>query len=120
GIPFEVKFKEYMMAAQEVFVEDENGDLYLKVVESDHGERHEHFIKEGTVENIHNQLYSFNVYADGAINFTIENGEIYIEAPFSGSYMIMKNQTDIENLTTDGTVDAKVKTKFNYRSMYNL
>src|SRR5690554_1080242 len=115
-IPFEVKFKEFVMAAEEVFIEDGNGDLYLKVVESDHGERHEHYIKEGTVENIHNQLYSFNVfddnYTDGVINFTFENGEIYIESPFSGSYMIMRNQTDLENLTTDGTVEAKEKTKF--------
>ncbi len=123
-IPFEVKFKEFVMAAEEVFVEDENGDRYLKVVESDHGERHEHYIKEGTIENIHNQLYSFNVFDDNytkdAINLTIENGEIYIESPFPGSYMIMKNQTDIENLTTDGSVEANVKTPFNYRSMYNL
>lgn len=119
-IPFEVKLKKYVMAAQEVFVEDEKGDLYLKVVESDHGERHEHFIKEGTVENIHNQLYTFNKPVENAINFSLENGEIYIEAPFSGSYMIMRNQTDLENLTTDGTVEANVKTKFNYRSMYNL
>ena len=124
NIPFEVKFKDFVMAAEEVFVEDENGDRYLKIVESDHGERHEHYIKEGTIENIHNQLYSFNVfeedYTKDAINLTIENEEVFIESPFSGSYMIMRNQTDIENLTTDGSVEARVKTPFNYRSMYNL
>lgn len=120
GIPFEVKFKEFIMAAEEIFIEDEAGDRYLKLVESDHGERHEHYVKEGTVQNIHNQLYAFNLHVDGAINFTIEGEDIFIESPYSGSYMIMRNQTDIENLSTDGTVDANVKTPFNYRSMYNL
>src|SRR5690554_1686381 len=120
GIPFEVKFKEFIMAAEEVFIEDENGERYLKLVESDHGERHEHYVKEGTVQNIYNQLYSFNLFVDGAINFTLEGEDIFIESPFSGSYMITRNQTDIDNLTTDGAVDANVKTPFNYRSMYNL
>ena len=120
NIPFQVEFKEFIMAAEDVFVEDPAGDRYLKIVESDHGERHEHFVKEGTVENIHNQLYSFNNYVEGAINFTIENDEIFIESPFAGSYMIMKNQIMREELTSDGTIEANVKTPFHYRSMYSL
>lgn len=120
GIPFEVKFKDFIMGAEEIFVEDENGDLYLKLVESSHGERHEHYIKEGTVENIHNFLYSFNQRQEGAINFSIEDGQIYIESPFEGSYMIMKNQIKRTELTADGTVTANVKEPFHYRSMYTL
>ena len=120
GIPFEVKFKEFVMGAEEVFEENENGELYLKLVESSHGERHEHFIKEGTVENIHNVLYSFNKKQDGAINFTLEEGQIYMESPFSGSYMIMKNQINRTELTADGSVTPNVKEPFHYRSMYTL
>lgn len=120
GIPFEVKFNKYIMSAVEVFEEDAEGDLYLKIVESDHGERHEHFVKEGTVENIHNTLYSFNKRQEGAINFTIENGQIYMESPFEGSYMIMKNQINRTELTSDGNVVPNEKAPFHYRSMYSL
>src|SRR5690606_28707117 len=109
-----------MMAPEDVRVENTAGDRCFNIVESNNEETHEHIVKEGTVENIHNQLYSFNNYVEGAINFTIENGEIFIESPFAGSYMIMKNQIMREELTSDGTIDANVKTPFHYRSMYSL
>src|SRR5690606_13403226 len=59
NIPFEVKFVDFIMGAQEVFEENPQGEMHLKPVESSHGERHEHYLKEGTVANIHNILSSF-------------------------------------------------------------
>jgi hypothetical protein len=40
---------------------------YLKIVEAGDGGRHEHFLKEGEVQNIHNVLFSVNKFTDGAI-----------------------------------------------------
>src|SRR5690606_5687348 len=120
NIPFEVKFVDFIMGAQEVFEENPQGEMHLKLVESSHGERHEHYIKEGTVANIHNILYSFNKYQEGAINFTLENGQIFIQSPFAGEYMIMKNQINRSELTADGTVAPNEKQPFHYRSMYTL
>lgn len=113
NIPFEVEFKEFIMGATEEIQEDPNGKRYLKLVESSHGERHEHFIEEGTVESIHGVLYSFNQPTEGSINFTEVNGEFKINSPFEGKYMIMATQAT-------GVVAANVEDKLNFRSMYDF
>lgn len=120
--PFTIRLKKFIMSGVESFEEDPNGDLHLKIVESDHGERHEHFLKEGSVEMIHGQLYAFNRTQEGAVEFWLENGEMYINSPFDGDYMIMKNQAGKNpmNMQPDGTVKAGEKTAFHYRSMYRL
>src|SRR5690606_1080861 len=83
GVPYEIKYKDFIMGATENIVEDENGDLYLKLVESGDGNRHEHFLKEGEVQNIHNILFSFNRETEGAINiFRNQNDEYTINSPF--------------------------------------
>ncbi len=48
-------------------VEDINGDMFLKIVEAGDGNRHDHFLKMGEVANIHNILFAFNAYTDGAV-----------------------------------------------------
>ncbi|MBO0170493.1 hypothetical protein J0680_24620, partial [Vibrio parahaemolyticus] len=70
GIPFEIEYKDFIMGAEEVVEEDANGKLFLKLVESGDGDRHEHYLEEGQVANIHNVLFSFNSPTDGAINIT--------------------------------------------------
>ena len=86
----------------------------MKLVESSHGERHEHFIEEGTVESIHGVLYSYNQQTDGAVNFfTNENGEMQINTPFAGNFQIMATQET-------GEVEANRTYPLNYRSMYDL
>src|SRR5690606_30463792 len=45
SIPFEVEYDGYIMNATQVLVEDTQGDLYLKMVESGDGTRHEHYLK---------------------------------------------------------------------------
>ncbi len=114
NIPFEVEFKDFIMGAQETIEETKNGKSFLKLVESSHGERHEHFIEEGTVESIHNILYSYNKQTEGAVNFyTNENGEMQINTPFAGSYRIMATQAT-------GEIAANTPAALNYRSMYDL
>ena len=64
-------------------VEDINGDMFLKIVEAGDGNRHDHFLKMGEVANIHNILFAFNAYTDGAVNITLDEENNYsIESPF--------------------------------------
>ena len=53
---FEISYKEYLLGATKTIKPDPKGDLYLKMVESGDGTRHEHYLKEGEVQNIHNIL----------------------------------------------------------------
>jgi hypothetical protein len=70
GIPFEIEHQEFVMNATETVVPSETGKLMIKMVESSGGTRHEHYLKEGEVQNLHNVLFAFNKYTEGAINIT--------------------------------------------------
>lgn len=90
--PVTIQYKEYITGAEMGLVETEDGENYLKIVEAGDGNRHDHYLKEGEVSNIHNILVAFNVPTKGAINITYKNDEYYIESPFDGSYMRMADQ----------------------------
>lgn len=114
GKPYEIKYKDFVMGAVEDIVEDENGDLYLKMVESGDGNRHEHFLKEGEVQSFHNILYAFNKETEGAINiFKDENDEYFIKTPFGGNYMVMATQEQ-------GLVYADSLQPLYHRSLYQM
>lgn len=114
GKPYEIKYKSFVMGATENIVEDQSGDLYLKMVESGDGTRHEHFLKEGEVQNFHNILYAFNKETEGAINiFKNENDEYFIKSPFGGNYMVMATQEQ-------GLVYADSLQPLNLRSLYTM
>ena len=66
GIPILVQLNEFINGAEEDVVFDENGDYYLKIVESAGGMPHNHFLKDGSTENIHGTLYTLNNYIEGA------------------------------------------------------
>lgn len=104
---------DYIANAKEGLVEDPQGDLYLKLVESGDGNRHEHFLKEGTVANIHNLLYSFNKPTPGAINIEFLEGQYYLESPFEGEFMRMADQQK-------GLVEPEVKATLAFRSLYQV
>src|SRR6478735_2589356 len=63
----------------------EKGDVYLKLVESGGGSRHEHMLKEGEIQNIHNVLFAVNKPTPGAINIDTKNNTI--TSPFDGQFM---------------------------------
>ncbi len=88
--PVTIKYKNYIKGAKEDLTEAEDGENYLKIVESGDGERHEHWVKVGEVSSIHNILFAINNPTEGAINITYTDEDAYkIEAPFEGSYMNM-------------------------------
>lgn len=114
GQPVTIKYKKFIKGAIEGLVPDENGEEYLKIVESGGGERHDHWVKVGEVSNIHNILFAINNPTDGAINITLsDDGNNTISSPFEGDYMIMADQSE-------GLVVADSVQTFNLRSLYNL
>ncbi|WP_418263355.1 cytochrome c biogenesis protein CcsA [Flavobacterium faecale] len=92
GTPFKVEYQDFIMGAKEYIKEDKNGTLYLKIVEAGDGGRHEHFLKEGEVQNIHNVLFSLNNYTDGAININTTGTAYTIQTPFEGNFMRMADK----------------------------
>ena len=111
--PFTVAFVDFVMGATETIKKDANGILYLKLVEAGGGTRHEHYLKEGEVQNIHNVLFALNKFTDGAINITVNNDEYTIQTPFDGSFMRMADKMQ-------GNVNKNQTEKLMMRSLYNL
>ena len=111
--PFTIELVDFIASAEETIIPNESGDEYLKIVEAGGGSRHEHFLKSGAVKNIHNVLFSLNKPTKGAINITVNDGQMFIQSPFEGNFMQMATQT-----TTDLVKDSIQP--FNLRSLYTL
>jgi len=90
--PVTISYVEYLEGVEMGLVEDETGDRYLKLVEAGDGNRHDHYLKEGEVANIHNILFGFNQQTSGAINITYQEDQYFIETPFEGDFMRMADQ----------------------------
>jgi len=90
GSPISVKLIEFINGAEKDIVPDESGENFLKIVESTDGMPHNHFLKEGSTENIHGTLYTLNNFIDGAVNITNdENDNLFIDSPYNGEYVVM-------------------------------
>ncbi len=114
GQPVKISYKEFIKGAKEGLIPDENGEEYLKIVESSTGERHDHWVKSGEVSNIHNILFAINKPTEGAINInTSDDGTYTISSPFEGDYLRMADQQE-------GTVAADSVQDFNLASLYQL
>jgi cytochrome c-type biogenesis protein CcsB len=110
-IPFEVEFKNFVLDAKETIKEDEKGDVYLKLVESGGGTRHEHMLKEGEIQDIHNILFAVNKPTKGAINIDTKTNTI--TSPFEGQFMRMADK--LQGKVTKDSVQQLM-----YRSLYNV
>ena len=113
GKPITVEYVDYLANAKEEFERSESGEVYLKVVESGGGGRHEHFLKKGEVINMHNVLFSFDKPTPGAFNFILENDSLKFQAPQEGSYMVMATQAQ-------GMVKPDSIQPFNLRALYRF
>ena len=93
GQPVNFEVTNFIHGAEEALVPTEDGENYLKIVEAGDGNRHDHYLKQGEVSNIHNTLFTLNSPQDGAINIQVtEDGEYLIDSPFEGNYMRMADQ----------------------------
>ncbi|MET0760403.1 MAG: cytochrome c biogenesis protein CcsA [Flavobacterium sp.] len=111
--PFKISYKNFIMGATETIKEDANGVLHLKMVESGDGSRHEHYLKEGEVQNVHNVLFALNKYTKGAINITVADGVSTIQTPFEGEFMRMADKMK-------GKVSKDSLQPLMMRSLYNV
>ncbi len=111
--PFEIEYKDFIMGAKEVIKASKNGVMYIKLVESSEGTRHEHFLKEGEVQNISNILFSLNKYTKGAININTTQEKYTISTPFDGQFMRMADKLQ-------GKVTKEAIQPLMMRSLYNV
>jgi cytochrome c-type biogenesis protein CcsB len=109
----DIKLVEYIPWAEKKLVEDENGDEYLFFVESSDGTRHEHYIKKGTTQNIHNILVGFDSGNNATINFTTVEGELKISTKEDGTWLRMADQ--VKGKITKDSLDT-----FKYLSLHNV
>ncbi len=112
-IPFEIEYQDFLMDVKETIKADNNGKLYLKMVESTDGTRHEHYLVEGEVQNIHNILFSLNTPTQGAINISTKGEKPTISSPFDGQFMRMADKLQ-------GKVSKDSVQDLMFRSLYNL
>ena len=111
--PIEIKYVDFIPHAVEGVIEDPTAPYILKIVESGDGARHDHFIQEGEVANIHNVLFSFNQHTPGAIELTFD-GEAYgIKSPFDAQFMRMADQFQ-------GALKAEEPDALQLRSLYTI
>ena len=111
--PFEIVKKDFIMGAKEYIKDDEKGEIYLKLVESSGGKRHEHLLKSGEVQNIHNLLFSLNKITQGAVNINTLGEEYTVNMPFEGQFMRMADKFQ-------GKVTKDATQKLMMRSLYSV
>ncbi len=90
--PATIELEKFIAHAEEDIVSDNSGEAYLKLVEAGGNGAHNHFLKVGQVQSIHNVLIALNNPTDGAINITYANDQLTIKSPFEGEYMTMATQ----------------------------
>ena len=113
AIPFKIKYTNFITDAKENVVPNKSGKLHLKMVESSGGMRHEHFLKEGEISNIHNILFTLNNPVKGAINITSKLGVTTINSPFEGQFMRMADKMT-------GRVVKDSSQLLMFRSLYSI
>ena len=113
GQDFRISYVDFISGAKMGLVPDENGQPFLKLVEAGGGNRHEHFLRDGQVANIHNVLFALNKPTEGAINIFASDSTYNIRSPFEGSFMRMADQFQ-------GTVTRDSLQPLQLRSLYTM
>ena len=113
GQPVSLEIVEFIHGAKAGLVEDPDGKNYLKIVEAGGGNRHDHYLEEGEVTSIHNILFAFNKFTEGAINILYEDGAYKISSPFTGTFMRMSDRLQ-------GEVVKDSTQRLMLRSLYNM
>lgn len=91
-VPFKISYSDFILNATPYIKADAKGALYLKMVEASDGERHDHYLKEGEVLTIHDQVFAFNAYREGAINIFNHDNKYTIQTPADGNVIQMATQ----------------------------
>ncbi|WP_152286946.1 cytochrome c biogenesis protein CcsA [Flavicella marina] len=95
------------------FAESEEGDLYIHFVESSSGSRHDHYIKQGDIENVHGVLIGFEHKENALVNFEYVDEELKMESMFEGTFLRMADQLR-------GKVEKNKLETFKYLTLHNI
>ena len=110
---FQIEYLDFTENVDYTVVESDKGNNFIKIVEASKGDRHEHYVEEGQVVNLHGVLFSFNNYTDTAINFIYVDEELFIQSSFRGTFMRMIDQKT-------GNVNEDIIENLQLRSLYNI
>ncbi|SHH61720.1 cytochrome c-type biogenesis protein CcsB [Wenyingzhuangia marina] len=113
GQDIDFELTDYIPNAKTEFTQSENGETFLHFVESSEGSRHDHYIKKGTLENIHGILVGYENAENASINFTDKDGTLFLESNLDGTFMRMADQFQ-------GNITANTSEKFNYLSLHQI
>ena len=114
GKDYKIELVDYIPWAEKKFNADENGEEFLYFVESSSGSRHEHYIKKGTVQNIHNILVGYDTAEKNAtINIFKRNDSLKILTRNNGNFQVMATMEQ-------GIVQKDSVQEFKIRSLYNV
>ncbi|HEY9168012.1 MAG TPA: cytochrome c biogenesis protein CcsA [Lutibacter sp.] len=92
GKGLDVKLTKYIPNAQEVFEATENGEEYLKFVESGAGGRHDHYIKKGTSDEVHGVMVGFDSPTPNTIDFITTDDGLKIKSAVDGTFYRMADK----------------------------
>ena len=106
----------FIQGAKEGLVPDENGKEFLEIVEAGDGNRHEHYLENGSVSSIHNVLFALNRETPGAINIFTTDSTYTILSPFEGNFMRMADQFQGE-LIKDSLQMLQLRSLYNVGGM---
>ncbi|MGB2273716.1 MAG: cytochrome c biogenesis protein CcsA [Flavicella sp.] len=113
GQDVEFQLEKYIPNAYSSFEENETGDLYLHFVESGSGSRHDHYIKQGELENIHGVLVGFDHKENALVNFEYKDETLKMESLFEGTFLRMADQLQ-------GTIAKDTLEEFKYLTLHNI
>jgi len=91
---FTFNLVEYIPNAKEIFEETETGDNYLHFVESTSGSRHDHYIKKGTSQLIHNVLIGFDNVNNNSIDIITIDNTLKILTKTEGTFFRMADKVN--------------------------
>ena len=108
-----LELTDYIPNASSEFVASDTGQNYLHFVESSSGSRHDHYIKEGTIENIHGVLVGFNHEENALVNFQYQDEELKMKSQFDGTFLRMADQLS-------GTIAKDSLQPFKYLTLHSI
>ncbi len=89
-----VSLDKFVSNAEKDIIPNENGEEYLKIVEAGDGAPHNHYLKSGEDQLIHNIIFTLNNPKKGAINIVDDENGITIDSPFEGEYLQMATMSE--------------------------
>lgn len=116
GTKVSVKLTKYISHATTVFENDPNGSTYLKFVESGNGGRHDHYIKQGTTENVHGVPVGFDSPTKNFVDFKLVDGKLKIKTNENGTFFRMADQFN-GNIVKDSLQDFSILAVHNIGSL---